>query len=1120
MRKHLLTCLNVLLIGALLISLGSTPAGQAAPGQPDTGITERVSVASDGTEGNSDSWVSSISADGRYVAFDSGASNLVSGDTNGNPDSFVHDRQTGETRRVSVASDGTEGNGFSYWPSISADGRYVAFASYASNLVGGDTNGDYDVFVHDWQTGQTMRVSVASDGTEGNDGSWYSSISADGRYVAFDSYASNLVGGDTNWTWDVFVHDRQTGQTMRVSVASDGTGGGARSLDPAISADGRYVVFASYASNLVSGDTNGNPDSFVHDRQTGETRRVSVASDGTEGNGDSFDPAISADGRYVVFASYASNLVSGDTNGYGDVFVHDQQTGETRRVAVASDGTEGNGGSSYSSISADGRYVAFHSLASNLVSGDTNGYGDVFVHDRQTGQTMRVSVASDGTEGSYDSGTPSISADGRYVAFSSAASNIVSGDTNGAYDAFVHDQQGDSLGCSQASAPQPLMLVTGWGGSWEQDTTLSSNSQLYFFIDWLAAHGYVEGCNLFYATGTSPYLWLDENAVVIRDNLCTAYQAVKAYRPDWNGHFDILAHSYGGLRSRSYLENPGLYGTACPGTQDRVYVDNLFTLGSPHGGEWGDLPLSFVIGLRAIGGGNWPALVEMLPPVRAWQNLFHSQPPQVSYRLLSGDARLQVLSYPPLLHVLIAPFFIHYWLTPNDMAVHRDSAYALWLYPFHYPDLTLAATSDVHGQLPEDIFGPHSLRSYVNPSTTFEEEICPWIVGSQNCQNAGASQSLDLPGAAQPLTMMDVIAQQRQPQQSGSGALMDIRAGTLQSGQVVTGQFAMQNPGPSQVLLSWTAGDVTWALRDPLGNPVDSGSAASDPNIDYLSFDTGYGMLASYQITDTLTGTWAYTITAADLANPSGYRLAAALSFPVAVSASMPEWLPNQEAVVITASVTYSGSLPVAGGSASAQILPPDGITQTLALFDDGSHQDGATNDGVFGVIYDQTAQGGVYGVLLTASGNYQTQSYTRTQTAFFTVAPASAGLNGSYADAGLDENGDSLYEWLGVDVGLTVSTPGTYTLSADIYAGETFITHAYVKVSLEAGAQVVTLRFDGNEIRSQQLDGPYTVRNVLLLDESQGTLLIEAADYVYTTTNYQYRQFGYPNVYLPLIAK
>jgi len=420
----------------LLLALILTPAGsvRAAPGN-----TTRVSVASDGTQANGGSFTPSISADGRYVAFASIAVNLVSGDTNGVQDIFVHDRQTGQTTRVSVASGGAQANGPSFDPSISADGRYVAFASLATNLVSGDTNNEQDIFVHDRQTGQTTRVSVATGGGQANGNSSNPSISADGRYIAFDSNASNLVSGDTNNTGDIFVHDRQTGATTRVSIGPGGTQANRGSLAPSISADGRYVAFHSSATNLVSGVTNGTTHIFVHDRQTGATTRVSVASDGTEGNSLSIRPSISADGRYVAFQSIATNL--GCTNGTQHIFVHDRQTGQTTCVSVASDGTEGNSGSNDPSISANGRYVAFQSQANNLVSGDTGFIADIFIHDRQTGVTTRVSIAFDGTEANNVSSAPSISADGRYIAFESNASNLVDGDTNSIRDIFVHDRE-------------------------------------------------------------------------------------------------------------------------------------------------------------------------------------------------------------------------------------------------------------------------------------------------------------------------------------------------------------------------------------------------------------------------------------------------------------------------------------------------------------------------------------------------------------------------------------------------------------------------------------------------------------------------------------------------------
>ena len=372
----------------LAFALGSTGWAQ---------VTQRVSVDSGGAQGNTYSLAPSTSADGRYVAFVSHATNLVPGDTNGVEDVFVRDRLSGATEWVSVDSGGAQGNnasgvgGVFFKTSISADGRYVAFASYATNLVPGDTNGFTDVFVHDRLSGATERMSVDSGGAQGNsDGGLFGgiSISADGRYVAFASDAANLVPGDTNGAFDIFVHDRLSGATERVSVDSGGAQGNSDSGlsgGISISADGRYVAFESLASNLVPGDTNGVADVFLRDLQNNSTEMVSADSSGAQGNDSSFSPSMTADGRYVAFASFATNLVPGDTNGFTDVFVRNRSIGTTERLSLSSGWAQGNDDSSRfdgPSISADGRFVAFTSFARNLVSGDTNGWEDVFIRDR------------------------------------------------------------------------------------------------------------------------------------------------------------------------------------------------------------------------------------------------------------------------------------------------------------------------------------------------------------------------------------------------------------------------------------------------------------------------------------------------------------------------------------------------------------------------------------------------------------------------------------------------------------------------------------------------------------------------------------------------------------------
>jgi hypothetical protein len=367
------------------------------------------------------------------------------------------------TERVSVNSAGNEGNGASSDPAISADGRHVAFYSFASDLVAGDTNicglaNCPDVFVHDRQAATTTRVSVDSAGVEGNGESYNPAISADGRFVAFDSRATNLVSGDTNNSCDnngdtvldnctdVFVHDLVTTMTTRVSVDSGGIQGNGSSWYPAISADGRFVAFVSGATNLVMNDTNGYQDVFVHDLQTGVTERANVSQFGNQANNPSGQGsvAISADGRFVSFPSFATNLTPETSTGndfHVQLFVRDREVSVTDLVSQRTDGGPANGDSNASAISADGRFVAFDSGASNLVVGGSSGGRHVFVHDRLAQDTEQVSVDSSGNQANGPSYDPGVAATGRFVSFYSQASNLVAEDNNAESDIFVRDRQ-------------------------------------------------------------------------------------------------------------------------------------------------------------------------------------------------------------------------------------------------------------------------------------------------------------------------------------------------------------------------------------------------------------------------------------------------------------------------------------------------------------------------------------------------------------------------------------------------------------------------------------------------------------------------------------------------------
>ncbi len=371
----------------------------------------------------------SISADGRFVAFQSGVKvkriNVAQVELVGTYDIFVRDVETGATRRASLTDSGAQGNNHSENPSISGDGLYVAFTSKASNLVSGDTNGVVDVFVRDLELGTTQRVSVSSDGLEANGESGSPSISADGRYVAFTSLASNLVAGDTNgdeisaYGEDVFVRDLHLGKTVRVSVSDDEAEANDFSRHPSISADGQLVAFESDATNLVTDDENGTTDIFVRDLSLESTQRVSVSDDEGEVGGFSRHPSISAEGVFVAFESNATNLVTDDENGTTDIFVRDLSMKSTQRVSVSESGDEASDPVLGPSISGNGQFVVFGSFAS-LVASDTNAEYDFFVRDRlDDGSTQRL-IASEADEGTSEA---CISADGSVVALVANAPN-------------------------------------------------------------------------------------------------------------------------------------------------------------------------------------------------------------------------------------------------------------------------------------------------------------------------------------------------------------------------------------------------------------------------------------------------------------------------------------------------------------------------------------------------------------------------------------------------------------------------------------------------------------------------------------------------------------------------
>jgi alpha-tubulin suppressor-like RCC1 family protein len=439
------------------------------------------------TDGDSVGWRSSASDDGRYITFYSNATNILPDDINSTKDVFFYDTQTGEMEMISIASDGTQGNGDSTEPSMSADGRYVAFASNSTNLDPVATNGGYHVYVRDRQTDVTELISYGTGGVDLDPGTeaYGPSMSADGRYVTFSSNSTNLDPNADNGQYQIYLYDRQTGTTELVSKDNLGVQGDGLSDYSAISDDGTIITYYSESTNLADGDTNGVRDVFVYDTNAGTTIRVSVDDLGNEGDGDSDYPSISGNGRYVVFGSASTNLVADDTNASEDVFVYDLQTSTIERISVSSMGDENDGGSwSYSgnAISIDGRYVTFESVGTLLDGTDTNGKSDVYIRDRQNNTTKRLTGVDGGVEGDGDSWEPNISGDGQYVIIETDSGNLDPEDDNGYFDIYISDAFDSSPGLHLTRVTKAYG-VEGNGNAWAWHGSMSDDGRYISFYD-------------------------------------------------------------------------------------------------------------------------------------------------------------------------------------------------------------------------------------------------------------------------------------------------------------------------------------------------------------------------------------------------------------------------------------------------------------------------------------------------------------------------------------------------------------------------------------------------------------------------------------------------------------
>lgn len=380
-----------------------------------------------------------LSANGQFLVFSSDASNLIDSDSNNASDIFLLNRDTGLVRRLSQAIDGSDANGGSFLPEISSDGQYVVWHSSASNLVENDSNGVSDVFLYSLADQSIELISKNTTGAPGDSGSMSASVSDRGRFVVYESNASNLVSGDTNITSDIFLYARESGVTSRISVDSDGNAGqsrGSQSANAAISADGRWVVFDSFAP-LVSGDVNNRNDVFLRDLIANTTIRLSVSADGGDANGGSRNPAIDAVGSVVVFESDASNLVDGDDNGSTDIFLLTLPGGGTELISRSADGIPGDDASVAPQLDSTGAAVIFSSFAANLSVEDSNEAQDVFRYSRAEGTLDVVSDRIDGEAANGASRSAALANNGQMAVFLSDANNLADDDENSAADVFI-----------------------------------------------------------------------------------------------------------------------------------------------------------------------------------------------------------------------------------------------------------------------------------------------------------------------------------------------------------------------------------------------------------------------------------------------------------------------------------------------------------------------------------------------------------------------------------------------------------------------------------------------------------------------------------------------------------
>lgn len=907
----------------------------------------------------------------------------------------------------------------------------------------------------------------------------------------------NSIGNDATPVWSpdgtqmVFASDRDGNFEIYIRHADGSeqrlTYNTSADIHPSWSPDGTRILFSSNRSGSYYQAYTMNPDGS-------NVQPVGVV------NNNVLYPRFSPDGNRIAFMRASIAIPACDWN--WDIWVMDSNGNNQVRL------TTHLGGDLFPNWTLDGRII--YASCRNFFN------SDLYIIDPDSGTQVQVTnwAGSDELHAVFSPDEQHLAfnatIDGNYeVYIAPLSTGVPTNLTQNPASDLTPGWQGYNIPdpCAGANPSlQPVLLAPGWGAANTigQDTTGFKQMLPYF-----QNMGYRLGCNLFYAGETSASLDLYENAVVIRDSVCQAYSAVKEFNPYWNGRMDIIGHSFGGLRARAFLEDTRWYdgqgsnGVYCQQpyplpANAKLFIDNLFTLGSPHGGGTIDLPGALFIGLGHLFNlDEWGSIGELLFAMPTFNEL-HEQPANVCYRFVSGNAWAQ-----PQTHITLGWLYSPIQkLIPNDLGVYRWSVYAppnFW--PEQYSNVVRSNTVDMHGYfwlLP-------NIQSFFYPASTFigviHENLGASMSRCQPTQAANQAQTYALETPALPMLVFAVD--------------------TVGSDATASGGFQLVESGATTIYLDWPVGELGMSLLDPQGNSWTPETADGDPDVEYLEM-TIMSNVTSYAFTNTLTGTWSYTITAGALPYEVPFRLVALPERSISAMAASVSWQRIGQPVVITGTVQLADNTFLPDATVVAHISRPDGTIDVLPLFDDGAHHDGAANDGVYGNQYSETTWDGRYIVTVEVTGTYEDQAYARTADTLFTIAPNSASLAGQYSEQPQDDNGNGFYDWLDIHVGLMVHTTGAYFVAADLVTldGEV-VSRAQSHADLGGGASQMTLRFSGQAIADSGRDGPFWLTDVALVDVESGTVVVDQAINAYQTAAYSHKQFGKPpTVYLPFVTR